>query len=691
MLIDKIVLHNYRIYKGENQIVFEQDTIRNIHIVSGFNGFGKTTFLTSLVWCLYGAQMQEVDESFKKRIREVGGYPRFLEENLNRYAYLELDTQYYVEVYFSGVDIPGIIADKLTIRRSYNSGDKADTVQIWLDGKPNELVKEVGFDLFIQDFVLPKEIAKFFFFDAEKITELAENQTLEQKRQLARAYSEVLGIKKYTDLRASLHEQRLKYRRESAKDNELTAFTKLEDQIQFIEDELYQQQLVLNDQAEEIAKMTDTVQGLQEKLIRAGNVMSVEEQERLVERKKQLLDQGDELKEFFKKNLELAPFAIAGKQFTALVSTAAQEKSLSEHDNVETLFPLLADLKRKSEIAPDSISKEQLQGLLSPILGRYEKAKRNLEAKDLEAKIGLSDRAFEIIAYIEDQLHHKYQEEVRWVTREIKRNRYELNEVNKQLSQAESKGNDIIVKRNRENLDFNQKALNDLYTKQGQTKERIVTLSNELNNKRKVREELQKKVQLQEDLIEKDAVAERLIKQLDEFILKIQEQKKTKLQSQVLATLSNLMHKSNFIFDVNINIDNDVIDIDLLNKHGRVINKETLSMGEKQLYATAILQALVSESNFDFPVFIDSPMQKLDATHATNIIKYFYPTVSKQVILLPLLQKEMSVKEFELLEPHVKSAHLIYHRPADSSSTFILVDNNELFSEVERLYANDHV
>src|SRR5690606_11642749 len=155
-----------------------------------------------------------------------GGYPRFLEDSLNRLAYLELDTHFYVEVHFSGVDIPGIMAEQLTIRRSFTSGDRIDAVQIWLDGKPNELVQEVGFDLFIQDFILPKEIARFFFFDAEKITELAENQTLEQKRQLARAYSEVLGIKKYTDLRASLQEQRLKYRRTSAKDNEVTEFAK---------------------------------------------------------------------------------------------------------------------------------------------------------------------------------------------------------------------------------------------------------------------------------------------------------------------------------------------------------------------------------------------------------------------------------------------------------------------------------
>src|SRR5690606_270295 len=112
----------------------------------------------------------------------------------------------------------------------------------------------------------------------------------------------------------------------------------------------------------------------------------------------------------------------------------------------------------------------------------------------------------------------------------------------------------------------------------------------------KLREEQQKKVNLHEDLVEKDRIAERLINTLDAFILKIQEQKKKTLQARIMDTLHNLMHKSSFIDNVHITITNEKIDIDLINKDGTIINKEGLSMGEKQLYATAILKALVSES-----------------------------------------------------------------------------------------------
>ena len=68
----------------------------------------------------------------------------------------------------------------------------------------NELTKEVGYEVFINDFILPREIAKFFFFDAEKIVSLAEAKSKSELKNLSKAYSEVLGIKKYEDLKKNL-------------------------------------------------------------------------------------------------------------------------------------------------------------------------------------------------------------------------------------------------------------------------------------------------------------------------------------------------------------------------------------------------------------------------------------------------------------------------------------------------------
>ena len=62
--------------------------------------------------------------------------------------------------------------------------------------------------------------------------------------------------------------------------------------------------------------------------------------------------------------------------------------------------------------------------------------------------------------------------------------------------------------------------------------------------------------------------------------------------------------------DVDILTSED-IDIVLYGENNREIDKSGLSMGERQLYASALLSSLVSESEIDFPVFIDSQCKSL--------------------------------------------------------------------------------
>jgi len=98
MYIEKIQLNNYRIYFGENSVVLPPVSAKNISIISGDNGYGKTTLLTALVWCLYGNQIQDVDEFFKEKITIIGGYRSYLITAMNRLAREKGETQYSVSI-----------------------------------------------------------------------------------------------------------------------------------------------------------------------------------------------------------------------------------------------------------------------------------------------------------------------------------------------------------------------------------------------------------------------------------------------------------------------------------------------------------------------------------------------------------------------------------------------------------------
>ena len=110
-------------------------------------------------------------------------------------------------------------------------------------------------------------------------------------------------------------------------------------------------------------------------------------------------------------------------------------------------------------------------------------------------------------------------------------------------------------------------------------------------------------------------------------------------------------------------------------------------MGERQMFASALLGALVDETEIEFPVFIDSPMQKFDTSHTRNILTQFYPNVSKQVILFPLLMKDLTEDEYRLIQPIVSKAYLIDNQK--NGSRFLPIQPDQIFMEYKnRNYAN---
>lgn len=189
--------------------------------------------------------------------------------------------------------------------------------------------------------------------------------------------------------------------------------------------------------------------------------------------------------------------------------------------------------------------------------------------------------------------------------------------------------------------------------------------------------EIQKYIRVDKSDEAKDAIANRLIAELTTFLFELRAKRKVSLEKKIMAGIDMLMHKVDFIHDVRIDLKDDIIEIELLDKSGEIINKEKLSKGEQQLYATAILNALVEESGIEFPVFIDSPLQKFDSIHSHNIITKFYPNVSKQVVIFPLVGKELSEDEYNALLPNVNSVYVIEND--DACSSFKKVVPEKLF------------
>jgi DNA sulfur modification protein DndD len=262
-----------------------------------------------------------------------------------------------------------------------------------------------------------------------------------------------------------------------------------------------------------------------------------------------------------------------------------------------------------------------------------------------------------------------------------------LNGIRRRIKDAEANQEDPIIAEYRKNKEELDKEIIRIDETIDSLNREIGEFSNEKTQKGKLIEALSRKLKVSENNLEKDAIISRNIQNLKDFITKFKAKKKESLEEQILSGLNTLLHKKGFIKKVEVEIIGEDIDIVLKNARGEEIKKESLSKGEQQMYATALLRGLVEESDIQFPVFIDSPMQKFDEQHAENIVKYFYPNISEQVVIFPLINKELTEREFNILSKYIAHTYLI-HNVHEDKSEFMIIEPDNFLRTYNRMYNN---
>lgn len=684
MIINKITLFNYRLYEGTNSILFSPADHKNIYLISGENGFGKTTFLHSILWCLYGRLISDIDSESRKDIASLG-YNSFLKSNLNHnvrkkyesldentktgikkkgysleYAHLSKITNYFVSIEFSDVVIPSLPCTTLTIRRIYDMVLEKENVEILIDGVKNELTREIGPEIFINDFILNKDIAPFFFFDSEQIVSLADTNTPTERRRLCSAYNEVLGVRKYEDLKKNLDNIRLRFRKKSSDIEHRERLLALIEKRDCLNEKIDSIKKDLESAENHLVELRNKDGELQMRMVREGNNTTREEINKLERVIKVTKQKDEEYKGQLKRFLEYAPLAIAG-------NLLCQAKQQVEHDfqrknannNQLSRNVIVADISKdmQSMLANLSLgkaSKEKLGKEIQKVLDKY------VDSNNLsEIQISLTDDEYEELIAVYNHITTTYRLEFERLSDDYKKNKQVLERNSRKLSNIHGNENDELIKNIRTQKNQIEDEIQRVDNSIKRLHEDIGTNIQELATTNKLISEISKSVSLDNTDEKKDSLSKQLIEELSDFLYQLKIDKKYSLERRIKSILNTLMHKSDFIGHVEVVVSDDDMDIELYSVDGRKIHKDTLSKGEQQLYATSILKALVEESGIQFPVFIDSPLQKFDKSHATKIITEFYPSISKQVVLFPLLHKELTLGEFEIMKESVNETFII--------------------------------
>lgn len=169
MRLLRIELTNFRQFQNE-KIDFAVDEKKNVTLIVGDNGSGKTSLAQAFFWCLYGST------SFQDKVllnRDIGN-------NLlpNQIATV------YVKITLEHERLQYNIIRKQNYKKQYDNSLKPESSQqgiskkdaegntTWLGAGKTESAKQAEMDQAIND-IIPEDLAKYFFFDGEKIETLS--------------------------------------------------------------------------------------------------------------------------------------------------------------------------------------------------------------------------------------------------------------------------------------------------------------------------------------------------------------------------------------------------------------------------------------------------------------------------------------------------------------------------------------
>lgn len=385
MLITKLTLNNFRVFRGVHEIDLRpaparlskngpiEGTERPIILFGGLNGAGKTSILTAVRLALFGRQ------SFSQ-VLSNGEYVEALSELIHK-----------------GVGHGGVQDNaSIELEFKYSQNGEENTYKVirgWKRGKKDSLclekdgiqIPELNYEQcqgFLNE-LIPTGIADLFFFDGEKIAELAED---ESGTVLKTAVRRLLGLDVIAKLRSDLNIF-LKKQGSSA----------LSQSLKEEMDSLDEQRISHERNAEKLRGEADIVDAqielvsrdilnLENKLSQNGGAWAKtrEDEQQKVD---SLLKEKVELEKQIRMEMETSlPFALAPNAMQRLQTQIKQEQQIKKKQNFgNELDSFLETLRSKYPSFDTEIAQNAIADSFKAHVGEFDSAELLLDISDRQA------------------------------------------------------------------------------------------------------------------------------------------------------------------------------------------------------------------------------------------------------------------------------------------------------------------
>lgn len=642
MIIKKLVLNNYGIYYGKNEFNFNVSPDKNLIIIGGKNGSGKTTMLDAIKIALYGALVcgsRTVGKTYSEKIKS----------KINLKAISEGNPNSYVEIHVNLAQNGKL--NEYCIKRSWELiGDNLKEKTI--AKKNGKLLTEsqvADLEEYFRKF-MPKDLFDFFFFDGEKMRDLLDSLMFENI--LKKEMITLFNLDLFHYLKSDLNRYLIEENTFKNLTNEQETLKKLKNLHDVYQTEYRANESNIGKFLEKLTEINAEIEQLNRDLDNLGKI-SESERGNIYKKIKtleiEIKKSQDEIKEF---TGEILPFVILKNNVIDLKKSVKKQENFRSYETFINVDQ--NDLKQQLALNYDNYPIDEI---ISKINEYYKtKLVENCNAADISP---LSVDDTKRIEKIIHRVSNFNKEELREDFKNIASMKEEIKENNLLLRNSDTNEDIKLILRAIASKEYEIKDLETQIEKLSEKNESMTKKLSEVDNEISKIEE--KVTQALKD--EKKVLMVNNIKNvIDRFTELKNKEKSQKLKENFMEMFSHLMRKEDFITDIEIEM--STLDIKLYDRNGDLIKTELLSEGERQIYVLSLLYSLMKTSGRKIPVVLDSLLGRLDLNHKSNILYKFLPMVSDQAIVLST-DAEINHEDFKMLENYVSNSYVIDFNSAE--------------------------
>ena len=652
MIFRKIRLHNFGIYCGDHELQLDRLSNKNITLVGGMNGRGKTTILDAIFITFYGKRALPLIQD------EVKNYNNLMARFINKSA-----TDQWTAVSVT-LDLEDDGPTVLEVQRRWtlHKGKVVEELTVVKDGLEDMYLSD-NWNYYVEE-IIPFGISRFFFFDNEQIAKIADDDAFNEIKDSIKAVMGVTNIDKLVvDVQAVMKEKQAKLHADS-NDPAFDELKEVEASIMTLEQQLASIRMERAGVVPRLEKVTQELEGLEQHFWRSGGNLGLKRDE--IEQEKARLEAEEEA--IKQRQLDLAnnpatPLALCRAliQQTYNGAKEAQGKKYAHYSR-----PLVAEIldrisRKIDELDVDAVVRIKLQMMLSEELEHYPS-----EAVDGEESV-LSPASLLLLERLIDSGFYEIITQKNLYIRQMEENENTLLQIDAHLSSNAEKNNAAELLSKIRGLDRIRDNFNYEIERLDQQFDSLSAQMDALNNKRvKLIKRIADKENAGDDDARILAYAAKTISVMETFKLRLQESKVKELETNITRCFKFLAQKEAII--TSVEVDPNTLDIILRDYKGGILLKSQLSAGEKQMFAIAIIWGLALSSGYKLPVVIDTPMARLDSAHRYNFINRYLPNASSQVIVLST-DEEVNGQYLEQLREHIGTYYTLkYDENAKSTS-----------------------